>query len=78
MTPIPSAKLSPPKGLAVIPNNRHERANIQSTSISTPSVIWWSVVSQNSQFRRVATRFEKTARNYRAVVTLAAIILWMR
>ena len=30
------------------------------------------------QFRRVATRFEKTARNYRAVVTLAAIILWMR
>jgi putative transposase len=30
------------------------------------------------QFRRVATRFEKTARNHRAVVTLAPIILWMR
>jgi transposase len=30
------------------------------------------------QFRRVATRFEKTARNYRAVVTIAAITLWMR
>jgi hypothetical protein len=30
------------------------------------------------RFRRVATRFEKTARNYRAVVTLAAIVLWMR
>ncbi len=30
------------------------------------------------KFRRVATRFEKTARNYQAVVTLAAIILWMR
>ena len=28
--------------------------------------------------RRVATRFEKTARNYLAVVTLAALILWMR
>ncbi|MGO3933328.1 IS5/IS1182 family transposase, partial [Rhodopseudomonas pseudopalustris] len=26
----------------------------------------------------VATRFEKTARNFLAVVTLAAIILWMR
>jgi hypothetical protein len=26
------------------------------------------------QFRRVATRFEKTARNYPAIVTLAAII----
>lgn len=30
------------------------------------------------QFRRVATRYEKTARNYEAVVTLAAIVLWLR
>jgi transposase len=30
------------------------------------------------QFRRVATRYEKTARNYFAVVTLAATILWLR
>ena len=29
-------------------------------------------------FRRVATRFEKTARNYLAIVTLAAIVLWIR
>ena len=34
--------------------------------------------SKLKQFRRVATRFENTARNYRAVVTLAAIILWIR
>jgi transposase len=34
--------------------------------------------SKLKQFRRVATRFEKTARNYLAVVTLAAITLWMR
>ncbi|QHO77792.1 IS5/IS1182 family transposase [Bradyrhizobium sp. CCBAU 051011] len=34
--------------------------------------------SKLKQFRRVAIRFEKTARNYRAVVTLAAIVLWMR
>jgi transposase len=34
--------------------------------------------SKLKQFRRIATRFAKTARNYRAVVTLAAIILWMR
>ena len=33
---------------------------------------------RDHHFRRVATRFEKTARNYQAVVTLAAIILWMR
>ena len=30
------------------------------------------------QFRRVATRYEKTARNYLAVVTLAATMLWLR
>ena len=34
--------------------------------------------SKLKQFRRVATRYEKTARNYAAVVTIAAIILWMR
>jgi transposase len=30
------------------------------------------------QFRRVATRFEKTARHYLAVVTIAAVVLWIR
>lgn len=34
--------------------------------------------SRLKQFRRVATRFEKTARNYLAIVTLAAIVLWLR
>jgi transposase len=34
--------------------------------------------SKLKQFRRVATRFEKTARNFLAVVTLAATILWLR
>ena len=34
--------------------------------------------SRLKQFRRVATRFEKTARNYFAVVTIAAIVLWIR
>jgi len=34
--------------------------------------------SKLKQFRRVATRFEKTAKNYLAVVTLAAIVLWIR
>lgn len=34
--------------------------------------------SKLKQFRRIATRFEKTARNYHVVVTLATIILWMR
>ena len=34
--------------------------------------------SKLKQFRRVATRFEKTATNYLAVITLAAIVLWLR
>jgi len=34
--------------------------------------------SKLKQFRRVATRFEKTARNYLAIITLAAIVLWLR
>ena len=34
--------------------------------------------SKLKQFRRVATRFEKTARNYLAVVTIAATVLWIR
>jgi len=35
-------------------------------------------ISRLKQFRRVATRFEKTARNYLAIVTIAAIVLWLR
>lgn len=34
--------------------------------------------SKLKQFRRVATRYEKTAQNYLAIVTIAATILWLR
>jgi transposase len=34
--------------------------------------------SKLKQFRRVATRFEKTATHYLAVVTIAATILWLK
>jgi len=34
--------------------------------------------SKLRQFRRVATRYEKTAQNYRAAVALAATIPWLR
>jgi len=34
--------------------------------------------SKLKQFRRVATRYEQTARYYLAVVTLAATVLWLR
>ena len=35
-------------------------------------------IGKLKHFRRVATRYEKTARNYLAVVTIAATILWLR
>jgi transposase len=34
--------------------------------------------SKFKHFRRIATRYEKTARNYRAMVTVAAILIWLR
>lgn len=34
--------------------------------------------SRLKQFRRVATRYEKTARNFLAIVILAATVLWLR
>lgn len=33
--------------------------------------------SKLKQFRRAATRYEKAARNYLAVITIAAIALWI-
>lgn len=35
-------------------------------------------INKLKHFRRVATRYEKTARNYLAVVTIAAAALWWR
>ncbi|MBB4951964.1 transposase [Agrobacterium vitis] len=34
--------------------------------------------SKLKQCRRIATRYEKTARNYRAMIALAATILWLK
>ena len=36
------------------------------------------LLAKLKQFGRVTTRFEKTARNYLAVITIAATILWLR
>lgn len=35
------------------------------------------LVGRLKQFRRVATRFEKRARSYLAMLTIAAILLWL-
>ena len=65
--------------VAVIPNNasRARKYKLDKHLYAQRHLIE-CCFSKLKQFRRVATRFEKTARNYLAVVTLAAIVLWLR
>lgn len=65
--------------IAVIPNNpsRASKYPIDKHLYAQRHLVE-CCFSKLKQFRRVATRFEKTARNYLAVVTLAATILWLR
>lgn len=65
--------------VAVIPNNpsRAQKHPLDKHHYAERHLVE-CCFSKLKQFRRVATRFEKTARNYLAVVTLAAIILWLK
>jgi transposase len=35
------------------------------------------LINRLKQFRRIATRYEKRAENYLAMLTIAAILLWL-
>jgi len=65
--------------LAVIPNNP---SRARKYPLDKPLYVQRHLIeccfSKLKQFRRVAIRFEKTAQNYLAVVTIAAIMLWLR
>ena len=65
--------------VAVIPNNpsRTKKYELDKHLYAQRHLIE-CCFSKLKQFRRVATRFEKTARNYLAVVTIAATVLWLR
>ena len=65
--------------LAVIPNNpsRTKKHPLDKHLYAQRHLVE-CCFSKLKQFRRVATRFEKTAKNYLAVITLAAIALWLR
>ena len=65
--------------LAVIPNNPSRATKYPlDKAIYADRHLIECCFSKLKQFRRVATRYEKTARNYLAVLALAAIILWLR
>jgi transposase len=65
--------------VAVIPNNPSRTKKHQlDKHLYTQRHLVECCFSKLKQFRRVATRYEKTAQNYRAIITLAAIVLWIR
>jgi transposase len=72
-------KIAEKGAVAVIPNNpsRAQKYPLDKYLYAQRHLVE-CCFSKLKQFRRVATRFEKTARNYLAVVTLAAIVLWLR
>jgi transposase len=65
--------------LAVIPNNpSRSRKYPLDKQLYAQRHLVECCFSKLKQFRRVATRYEKTSRNYLAVITIAAIALWIR
>ena len=65
--------------IAVIPNNpSRTREHPLDKHLYAQRHLVECCFSKLKQFRRVATRYEKTAGNYSTVVTIAAIVLWMR
>ena len=65
--------------MAVIPNNpsRAKKFPID-TDLYAERHLVECCFSRLKQFRRIATRYEKTARNFLAMVMVAAIVLWLR
>ncbi len=65
--------------IAVIPNNpsRASKHGLDKHLYAQRHLVE-CCFSRLKQFRRVATRFEKTARNYPAILNLAATVMWMR
>lgn len=72
-------KVTEKGAVAVIPNNpsRTRKYPIDKHLYAQRHLIE-CCFSKLKQFRRVATRFEKTARNYLAIITIASTILWIR
>jgi transposase len=65
--------------LAVIPNNPSRTQKLPlDTDLYKERHLVECCFSKLKQFRRVATRYEKTAQNFLSVVKIAAVMLWLR
>ena len=73
------ARIAEAGAVAVIPNNPSRTAKFPlDKSLYKERHLIECCFSKLKQFRRVATRYEKTAQNFLAIVTIAATILWIR
>ena len=63
---------------AVIPSKKNERRrpSFDSAAYRERNAVE-RLINRLKQFRRVATRYEKRAVHYRAMLTLATILLWL-
>jgi len=62
---------------AVIPRQKRERRTRFDKVAYRKRNVVERLVNRLKQFRRIATRYEKRATNYLAMLTLAAIVLWL-
>jgi transposase len=73
------ARIAEVGAIAVIPNNPSRSKKLPfDKDLYKERHLVECCFAKLKQFRRVATRYEKTARNFLAVVTIAATILWIR
>ena len=64
---------------AVIPSNRsRSRSLAYDKHLYKERHLVECFINKLKQFRRIATRYEKTARNFLAMITIAATMIWLR
>lgn len=72
------ARIAVAGAVAVIPNNPSRARKLAlDKALYKERHLVECCFSKLKQFRRVATRYEKTARNFLAIVTIEATILWI-
>lgn len=63
-------------GAVIARQQRERRTRFDQAAYRERNVVE-RLINRLKQFRRVATRYEKRATNYLAMLTLAAIVLWL-
>jgi len=64
-------------GVVIARQKRERRTRFDKVAYRKRNVVE-RLVNKLKQFRRIATRYEKRAGNYLGMLTVAAIVLWLR